>query len=50
MFCGFGAQFKNECRFDVLKKEHEHLFNIIMNYENNGITYKEALQYVGIEI
>ncbi|KAA6344043.1 Phosphoadenosine phosphosulfate reductase [termite gut metagenome] len=50
MFCGFGAQFKNECRFDVLKKEHERIFNIIMNYENNGITYKEALEYIGIEI
>ena len=49
MICGFGAD-KNIDRFytpfDLCPKAYE----MFMGYENNGVTYREALHYLGIDL
>lgn len=46
MFCGYGCQFKDDNRlqlvYDLYPKWYEHF----MNYTNNGVTYREALRKV----
>lgn len=49
MFCGFGCHIKNDRRFYFLKEHKPKIYNYFMQMENNGITYKEALQYCGID-
>ncbi len=44
--CGFGAQFKNDVRFSLLYQTHPKLYKMIMDYTNNGITFREALRKV----
>lgn len=46
MLCGFGAQLMDDTRFEILKREHPKCYEMIMNYSNNGITFKEALKAV----
>lgn len=46
MFCGYGCQFKQDTRlqlvYDLYPKWYEHF----MKYENNGVTYREAMRKV----
>lgn len=48
MFCGFGAHLESISRFDLLYKLHPQLYNTIIQYQNNGITYREALKKIGV--
>ncbi|MDR1583078.1 MAG: phosphoadenosine phosphosulfate reductase family protein [Prevotellaceae bacterium] len=47
--CGFGCHLKNDRRFYFLKENKPKIYEHFMQMENNGITYREALQYCGID-
>ncbi|OAV75853.1 hypothetical protein Barb7_00485 [Bacteroidales bacterium Barb7] len=49
MFCGFGCHLKNDNRFYFLKENKPKIYEHFMRMENNGISYKQALQYCGID-
>ena len=42
--CGFGCQFADDTRLELLYKLHPKLYNHVLNYENNGVTYRQALR------
>lgn len=44
--CGFGCYNKNDERFRILMKLYPKYYDMIMNYRNNGHTYREALREV----
>lgn len=46
MGCGFGAQFKDDNRFALLHEIHPKCYDMVMNYTNNGVTFREALRKV----
>lgn len=48
MICGFGCH--KDDRFKRLKNNYPKVFKNIMDYTNNGITYREALKTIGIEV
>lgn len=48
MFCGFGAHLERRSRFAFLYDLHPAAYNAFMRYENNGVTYREALRRIGI--
>lgn len=50
MFCGFGAHIEKASRFERLYDLYPKAYNVFMNYQNNGITYREALRTVGIQL
>lgn len=50
MFCGFGAQYKNDSRFEMLYDLHPRFYETFMAYNNNGITYREALRKIGVKL
>lgn len=50
MFCGFGAHFEKHSRFSFLYRLHPDIYKAIMRYENNGVTYREALRKLHIEL
>ena len=47
--CGFGCQFPGDDRFYRLQRNKPLLYESVMNYNNNGITFREALQYCNID-
>jgi 3'-phosphoadenosine 5'-phosphosulfate sulfotransferase (PAPS reductase)/FAD synthetase len=49
MFCGFGCHIKGDRRFYFLKEYKPKIYEHFMQMTNNGVTYKEALQYLGID-
>ncbi|KAA6331816.1 Thioredoxin-dependent 5'-adenylylsulfate reductase [termite gut metagenome] len=49
MFCSFGCHIKGDRRFYFLKENKPKIYEHFMKMENNGITYREALQYCGID-
>jgi 3'-phosphoadenosine 5'-phosphosulfate sulfotransferase (PAPS reductase)/FAD synthetase len=49
MICGFGCFAKNDNRFYFLKENRPKLYEHFMQMANNGISYREALQYCGID-
>ena len=49
MFCGFGCHIKGDRRFYFLKENKPKIYNHFMQMQNNGISYKEALQFCGID-
>jgi 3'-phosphoadenosine 5'-phosphosulfate sulfotransferase (PAPS reductase)/FAD synthetase len=49
MVCGFGAQFKGDRRFYFLKEHKPKIYEHFMKLENSGVSYREALQYCGID-
>jgi 3'-phosphoadenosine 5'-phosphosulfate sulfotransferase (PAPS reductase)/FAD synthetase len=49
VFCGFGCYLKNDRRFYFLKETKPKIYEYFMRLENNGVSYKEALRYCGIE-
>jgi 3'-phosphoadenosine 5'-phosphosulfate sulfotransferase (PAPS reductase)/FAD synthetase len=44
MFCGYGCQFKNDHRLQLVYENYPKFYNMFMSYENNGVTYREALR------
>ena len=50
MFCGFGAHLENRSRFARLRELHPKAYEIFMEYTNNGITYRQALERVGVQL
>lgn len=46
MFCGFGAMFKDDRRFQICYDLYPKMYDKFMNYTNNGVTYREALRKV----
>ncbi len=50
MFCGFGAHIEKVSRFELLYDLHPKAYDLFMNYQNNGITYREALRTIGIQL
>ncbi|MDR0506799.1 MAG: phosphoadenosine phosphosulfate reductase family protein [Dysgonamonadaceae bacterium] len=49
MMCGFGCHIKGDRRFYFLKENKPKIYNHFMQMQNSGISYKEALQYCGID-
>ena len=50
MFCGFGAHLEKSSRFTLLYRLHPNIYKTIMKYENNGVTYRDALKKIHIEL
>lgn len=50
MFCGFGAHIEKESRFDLVFRLHPKMYQTVMGYQNNGITYRDALHKCGIRL
>lgn len=49
MFCAFGAQFKDDTRLDMVYGMYPKFYEMCMGYENNGVTYREALRdFLGV--
>lgn len=46
MFCGYGCQFKYDNRLQMCYDMYPKMYNMFMNYTNNGITYLEAMRKV----
>lgn len=44
MFCGFGAQFEDDTRFQVCYDLYPKWYKQFMNYTNNGVTYRDAMR------
>ena len=42
--CGFGVQFPDDIRLEFLYKYYPKYYNMVMNFTNNGVTYREALR------
>lgn len=50
MFCGFGAHIEKTSRFARLRELHPKAYDIFMGYTNNGVTYREALERIGVQL
>lgn len=48
--CGFGAHEKDDYRFELLYDLRPNFYMVAMNYTNNGVTYREALRKVGVQL
>lgn len=46
MGCGFGAQFTGDPRFRILLREYPKCYDMVMNYTNNGVTFRKAIRKV----
>ncbi len=44
--CGFGCQFKDDVRFETLFRLYPKYYEMIMNYENNGVKYRDAIRMI----
>lgn len=44
--CGFGCHRKGDDRLGLLYELYPKYYSMIMNYKNNGVTYREALRKV----
>lgn len=44
--CGFGCWAKDDSRFDLLYSLHPKYYEMVMNYTNNGHSYREAIRKV----
>lgn len=49
-FCGFGCQEETTSRFWLPFELYPKMYSTFMNYENNGVTFREALHYMNIEL
>lgn len=50
MFCGFGAQYRDDDRFGMLYRNHPKIYRMAMEYTNNGCCYRYALQRMGVKL
>lgn len=46
MFCGYGCQFKNDNRLQMLLDLYPKAYKVFMNYTNRGVTYKQAMRKI----
>lgn len=46
MFCGYGCQFKNDNRLQLVYDMYPKFYKMFMNYENNGVKYRDAMRKV----
>jgi hypothetical protein len=46
MACGFGAHMNGDEKLGILYKTYPKWYDMIMSFENNGITFREALREV----
>lgn len=46
MFCGYGCQFKDDTRLKLVYDLYPKMYDMFMNYENNGCKYRDALRKV----
>lgn len=46
MFCGYGCQFKDDNRLQLVHDLYPKWYNKFMGYTNNGVTYREAIRKV----
>lgn len=46
MFCGYGCQFADDTRLKLVYDLYPKAYEMFMNYENNGVKYREALRKV----
>ena len=46
MFCGYGCQFKDDNRLELVHKLYPKWYDRFMGYTNNGVTYREAMRKV----
>lgn len=44
--CGYGISKEGDCRLKILRDHYPKYYEMIMNYENNGIKYRQALREV----
>jgi 3'-phosphoadenosine 5'-phosphosulfate sulfotransferase (PAPS reductase)/FAD synthetase len=49
MVCGFGCHIKGDRRFYFLKEHNHRIYEHFMKMENSRVSYREALQYCGID-
>jgi 3'-phosphoadenosine 5'-phosphosulfate sulfotransferase (PAPS reductase)/FAD synthetase len=49
MVCGFGCYVKGDRRFYFLKEHKPKIYKHFMRMKNSGVSYREALQYCGID-
>ena len=42
--CGFGAQMKDDRRLATFHRLYPKYYNMVLNFENNGVTYRQALR------
>ena len=42
--CGFGAQMKDDRRLETFYRLYPKYYNMVLNFENNGVTYRQALR------
>lgn len=45
MLCGFGCHLNNDTRFLQLKQTHEKMYNLLDIVKNNGVTFREAIEW-----
>jgi 3'-phosphoadenosine 5'-phosphosulfate sulfotransferase (PAPS reductase)/FAD synthetase len=50
MFCGFGVHLEKTSRFRLLYEQHPKLYAVFMDYQNSGVTYREALRTIHISL
>lgn len=43
--CGFGCHLEKESRFQLLHKTHPKMYNLLDIITNNGVTYREAIEW-----
>lgn len=46
VLCGFGCHLEKESRFVALSKSHPGLYTLMDKMKNNGVTYKEAIDWI----
>ena len=46
--CGYGCTHKNDNRFKLLYELYPKMYLMCMSYQNNGYTYRQALNMIGI--
>lgn len=42
--CGFGCQFKDDTRLEILYRLYPKYYNHVLNFTNNGVTYRDAMR------
>lgn len=48
MACGYGCTRKGDNRFNLLYELYPKVYQMCMSYSNNGFTYRQALNAVGV--
>lgn len=49
MLCGFGAD-QDPHHFDYVYEHYPKAYQYFMNIKNNGVTYRQALNYIGVKL